>query len=40
MGEKSFYDLDYIIQFNEDRLEQYTTVYQKVLERLTHIILE
>jgi hypothetical protein len=39
MGEKSFYDLDYIIQINEDRLEQYTTAYQKVLERLTHIIL-
>jgi hypothetical protein len=39
MSEKSFYDLDYIIEINERRLEQYTTAYQKVLERLTHIIL-
>lgn len=39
MSEKSFYDLDYIIEINEHRLEQYTTAYQKVLERLTHIIL-
>lgn len=39
MGEKSFYDLDFIIEINEDRLEHYTAAYQKVLERLTHIIL-
>ncbi|MGZ3911522.1 MAG: hypothetical protein ACXVBR_15625 [Flavisolibacter sp.] len=36
---KSFYDLDYIIEINEQRLEQYTSAYQKVLERLTNIIL-
>jgi hypothetical protein len=39
MSEKSFYDLDYIIEINERRLEQYATAYQKVMERLTHIIL-
>ncbi len=39
MSEKSFYDLDYIIEINEQRLEEYTTAYQKVLERLTHVIL-
>lgn len=36
---KSFYDLDYIIEINEKRLAEYTTLYQKVLERLTNIIL-
>src|SRR5258708_12678208 len=39
MEGKSFYDLDYIIEINQQRLDQYTTAYQKVLERLTHIIL-
>ncbi len=39
MSEKSFYELDYIIEINEHRLEQYTTAYQKVVERLTHILL-
>ena len=39
MAEKSFYDLDYIIEINEKRLDQYTSAYQKVLERLTNIIL-
>lgn len=39
MSTKSFYDLDYIIELNEKRLEQYTSAYQKVLERLTNIIL-
>jgi hypothetical protein len=39
MSEKSFYDLDYIIEINEQRLDEYTTAYQKVLERLTHVIL-
>lgn len=39
MSEKSFYDLDYIIEINEQRFEQYTSAYQKVLERLTNIIL-
>jgi hypothetical protein len=36
---KSFYDLDYIIEINEKRIEQYISAYQKVLERLTNIIL-
>lgn len=36
---KSFYDLDYIIEINEKRIEQYLTAYQKVLERFTNIIL-
>jgi len=36
---KSFYDLDYIIEINERRIEQYLAAYQKVLERLTNIIL-
>src|SRR5215470_7549617 len=39
MPGKDFYDLDYIIEINEKRLEQYTAAYQKVLERLTNIIL-
>jgi len=36
---KSFYDLDYIIEISEKRLAEYTALYQKVLERLTNIIL-
>jgi hypothetical protein len=36
---KSFYDLDYIIELSEKRLAEYTALYQKVLERLTNIIL-
>jgi hypothetical protein len=36
---KSFYDLDYIIEINEDRIEQYTSAYQQVLSKLTNIIL-
>ena len=36
---KSFYDLDYIIEVSEKRLAEYTVLYQKVLERLTNIIL-
>ncbi len=36
---KSFYDLDYIIEISEHRLAEYTALYQKVLERLTNIIL-
>jgi hypothetical protein len=39
MSAKSFYDLDYIIEINEHRFEHYVSAYQKVLERLTHIIL-
>ena len=29
MGDKSFYDLDYIIELNEKRLESYQANYQK-----------
>src|SRR6266508_3683286 len=36
---KSFYELDYIIEINEKRIEQYLSAYQKVLERVTNIIL-
>lgn len=36
---KSFYDLDYIIEINERRIEQYLSAYQKVLDRFTNIIL-
>ncbi len=39
MNEKSFYELDYIIEVSEQRLDQYTSAYQKVLEKLTHLIL-
>ncbi|HUB60743.1 MAG TPA: hypothetical protein VL978_08575 [Puia sp.] len=35
----SFFDLDFIIEINQQRLEQYNTSLQKVLERLTNIIL-
>ena len=35
----SFYELDYIIEVNEKRLAEYTSLYQKVQERLTNIIL-
>src|ERR1035438_523553 len=36
---KSFYDLDYIIEMSEKRVEQYTSAYQLILGRLTNIIL-
>jgi len=36
---KSFYDLDYIIELSEKRLDQYTSAYQSVLGRLANIIL-
>ena len=36
---KSFYDLDYIIEINENRVAQYTSAYQQVLSKLTNIIL-
>jgi hypothetical protein len=35
----SFFDLGYIIETNQQRLEQYNTNLQKVTERLTNIIL-
>ncbi len=39
MSSISFYDLDYIIEVNEKRIDQYLSAYQKVLERFTNIIL-
>jgi len=39
MEEKSFYSLDYIIQINEERHEQYTSAYQKILDRFTNILI-
>lgn len=38
MAGKSFYDLEYIIEINEQRLEQYTAAGDKVKEKLTNII--
>jgi hypothetical protein len=38
MGNKSFYDLDYIIEINEQRLEQYANAYQKSVERFTTLL--
>jgi hypothetical protein len=35
----SFYDLDYIIEINQKRLEEYNASLQLVLGRLTNIIL-
>jgi hypothetical protein len=35
----SFYNLDYLIEINQKRLEDYNSSMQKVLEKLTHIIL-
>jgi hypothetical protein len=34
----SFYDLDYIIEINEKRLEQYSGAYQKNVDRFTNIL--
>jgi len=39
MSQKSFYDLEYIIEINEKRIEEYISAYQKVLERFTNIII-
>lgn len=36
---KSFYDLDYIIELSENRVEQYSSAYQLVQGRITNIIL-
>jgi hypothetical protein len=36
---KSFYDLDYIIEINEQRLEQYISAYVEVMSRITTLIL-
>jgi len=37
--DNSFYDLDYIIEMGEKRVEIYTSAYQMILGRLTNIIL-
>lgn len=34
----SFYDLDYIIELNEKRLEQYATAYQRYVDRFTVLL--
>lgn len=34
----SFYDLDYIIEINEKRLEQYSNAYQKNIDKFTNIL--
>src|SRR5258708_21349405 len=36
---KSFYDLDYMVELSEKRVEQYTSAYQLILGRLANIIL-
>lgn len=38
MGNKSFYDLDYIIEINEQRLEQYANLHQKSVDRFTALL--
>ena len=37
--QKSFYDLDYIVELGEKRVEQYTSAYQLILGRLANILL-
>ncbi|SHN43815.1 hypothetical protein SAMN05216311_11664 [Chitinophaga sp. CF418] len=39
MGNKSFYDLDYIIEINEQRLEQYINLHQKSVDRFTTLLM-
>ncbi|MVT09474.1 hypothetical protein [Chitinophaga tropicalis] len=39
MSQKSFYDLEYLIEINEKRIEEYISAYQKILERLTNIVI-
>jgi hypothetical protein len=39
MSEKNFYELDFIIEINERRFDQYNSAFEKVLYGLTHIIL-
>src|SRR4051812_30079698 len=34
----SFYDLDYVIKLNEERLEQYANFYQKNIDKFTTIL--
>ena len=38
MGSKSFYDLDYIIELNEQRLEQYANALQKNTDKFTTLL--
>jgi hypothetical protein len=35
----SFYDLDYIIEINKERLNQYSEVYQKTMDKFTNILI-
>lgn len=39
MEKISFYDLDYIININERRLDQYSNAYQKNLDKFTNILI-
>jgi hypothetical protein len=39
MSNKSFYDLDYIIELNEKRLESYQINYQKTQEKLSTLMI-
>lgn len=39
MAKVSFYDLDYIIELNEKRLEQYSGAYQKSLDKFTNLLI-
>jgi hypothetical protein len=39
MAGKSFYDLDYIIEINEQRFEQYMSAYNELMGKLTNIVL-
>jgi len=38
MSQKSFFDLDYIIEINEKRLEGYHAAYQKNLDKFTNLL--
>jgi len=38
MSGKSFYDLGYIIEINEQWLEQYNAAYESIMQKLTNII--
>lgn len=39
MAGKSFYDLDYIIEINEQRFGQYMSAYNELMGKLTNIVL-
>lgn len=38
MTGKSFYDLDYMIEINEQRLREYSAACEKVMDRLTNVL--